>query len=839
MWRDAATTLSPDQLRGHINSVRISPVVAQELHHAVRSLSAKRLAVRSSALDEDGQQQSFAGQLESVLGVPSDSLEAVEAAVLTVWKSAWGDRLLTYRQEHGLMGWPEPPAVILQVMLEATISGVAFSADPLTGQWAIALVSAVYGLGTGLVSGDREADTYRVDRQGSIIQRQIAPKMMADYFDPQCGIRSVSLAPHQQSQPCLSDAQVVAIATLARQTAQRLGRPQDIEWAIARDQLYLLQSRPITTLAKRGDPDGIRTIWDNSNISESYSGVTTPLTFSFARRAYEEVYRQFCRLMGVSNGAIAQHSATFRCMIGLIQGRIYYNLLNWYRVLALLPGFRVNRRFMEQMMGVKEPLPDDVLASLAASTWGDRLRDGLSLARTIAGLVWNGFTLRSRIRQFYQRLDQALSLPDARLTELRPDELITYYLTVERQLITRWDAPLVNDFFAMIFYGLLRQMTQTWGGDRTGTAHHALLSQTSGIISAEPAHQIRHLATLANPHPDLVMQLCQGSLDELEAFMPRYPAFLTGYHAYLVQFGDRCLDELKLESPTLHDNPLLLLRTIGQLAQAVPSIPEEASHAPEGLIDPLPAVLPRNPLKAWVFQWVLSLARARVRDRENLRFERTRLFGRARRVFLELGKRFTALAILQQPDDVFYLEVGEILAFVEGTATCTDFQGLVGLRRAEFDRYRQLPPPADRFETQGMVYQGNDFRGRSPQVPMQSGSVRQGTGCAPGRVRAPVQVITDPHQITLKPGHILVAERTDPGWILFFPAAAGLLVERGSVLSHVAIVARELGLPTILSLPGITQWLQDGDWVVMDGSTGQVERIPVPVFDPLPQTAES
>ncbi|WP_243689552.1 hypothetical protein, partial [Geotalea toluenoxydans] len=123
------------------------------------------------------------------------------------------------------------------------------------------------------------------------------------------------------------------------------------------DRLYLLQSRPITSLATLPDPDGGLNIWDNSNIVESYGGVTTPLTFSFARHIYEGVYRQFCRIMAVPADAIAANERIFPRMLGLVRGRVYYNLLNWYRLLAMLPGFTSNRRFMEQMMGLRRAFP--------------------------------------------------------------------------------------------------------------------------------------------------------------------------------------------------------------------------------------------------------------------------------------------------------------------------------------------------------------------------------------------------------------------------------------------------------------------------------------------------
>lgn len=226
-----------------------------------------------------------------------------------------------------------------------------------------------------------------------------------------------------------------------------------------------------------------------------------------------------------------------------------------------------------------------------------------------------------------------------------------------------------------------------------------------------------------------------------------------------------------------------------------------------------------------IFNWVLKNARNRVRDRENLRFERTRVFGRVRRIFVELGKRLYALDRLADPRDIFYLEVNEALGFVEGTATCTDLKGLVELRKAEFASYAAEEVPGDRFETRGIVYQGNRLQSARPEILSQDSDIRKGIGCCPGIIKAKVRVIDDPLGVVVEKGSILVAERTDPGWIMLFPAASGLLVERGSLLSHSAIVARELGIPAIVSLAGVTQWLQDGDWVEMDGSTGIIRKI--------------
>lgn len=833
----------------------LHPAAQAELAIALQRLcpQGELVAVRSSALAEDGIAASFAGQYDSFLGItPAD----VPAHIAAVWQSAHSDRLQTYIAHRGRSLPPEPdrpacpdlPAVIVQHFVNAEVAGVAFSAHPVTGQRGIAVVSGLYGLGSAIVSGEQVADTFQVNRDGQISDRHIADKPSALRWQND-QIATVPVPSPACSQPCLSDEQVLTLARLSRQAARHFSRPAEIEWAIAHQQIYLLQARPITALSERPDPDAPLTLWDNSNIIESYSGVTTPLTFSFARRAYENVYRQFCRMMGVSEKAIAQHDRTFRRMIGLIRGRIYYNLLSWYRILALLPGFQVNRRFMEQMMGVKEPLPDDILTQLSHATWSDRLRDSLHLLRTSLSLLWNYHRLPHHIRHFYRRLDTALALPHTDLAALRPDELATYYQQVEQQLLTRWDAPLINDFFAMVFYGLLRSLCQNWCDDQNGMLQNALLSQTGDIISSEPVQRMRQMAILAAAHPDFVTQLCQAPLPELETAIAALPAFAAQYHAYLNTFGDRCLGELKLESPTLLDDPLPLLRTIGHLvhhpASPAPAPPTSLKHHPS---------LRSHPLRRHVLNWVLHQARQRVRDRENLRFERTRVFGRARQLFRELGRQFYALDVIHHADDIFYLDLAEILSFIDGTAITTDLKAAIAQRRTEFEHYRHSPAPSDRFSTLGIVYHGNTYERDRPFLsPSRSSSAtspdnqnpgnqntetRQGIGCSPGQVRGPIQRITDPSHTTLRPGHILVAPHTDPGWIVLFPLAQGLLVERGSVLSHSAIVSRELNLPAIVSIPHLMDWLQDGDWVEFDGQTGWVRRITSPILletqnDPL------
>lgn len=784
-------------------------------------------AVRSSALEEDSARYSFAGLLQSFLFVPAAD---VAMRVVDVWRSGFSERVLAYCEERGIPRPATAPAVVVQRMVDAGASGVAFSADPITGDRDRVVIGAVWGLGTSLVDGSADADTYRVDAADGIA-RTVAHKTIEHRRSDRAGtgVETAPVPAARADAAVLSDADIIAVAALARNAAAFFGRPQDIEWALEGGRLFLLQSRPITSLFDLPDPGGALNIWDNSNIVESYGGITTPLTFSFARNAYEGVYRQLCRTFGVPRARIEENTPLYANMLGLVRGRVYYNLLNWYRFMALLPGYRMNRGFMEQMMGVRESLPAGALGASQPVSRRARLADGVRFAGTVVGFGSQYFKLPRKMKAFYARLDAALA-NDRDLSTLRADELVAQYRFLESRLLSRWDAPLINDFYTMIFYGVLRRLCTSWCGDANATLQNDLLCGSGGMVSTEPAERVREMADIARADPALVLVLCRGSLADIMRQVESNPALRARYESYLQKFGERCLDELKLESSTLHDDPLMLFRSIGNLARVAPEVHGAATAVPEARARGEAAVaraLARRPLRRAVFRWVLRNARERVRGRENLRLERTRLFGRVRRIMLELGRRFHERDLVDDPRDVFYLHLDEVLGFVEGTAVSTRLRDLARVRRDEFLSYANDDPPASRFETHGMVYVGNTFR---PRLPPASTTIdtRKGIGCCPGRVSGRARVVRDPRDATIEKGSILVAERTDPGWIMLFPMAAGLLVERGSLLSHSAIVARELGIPAIVSIDGLLSWIQDGDWVELDGASGVARKIAAP-----------
>jgi rifampicin phosphotransferase len=839
-----------DQVAARLRAMEMPPDLAVELESALHAtgLGGRRLAVRSSAFEEDAAAASFAGQFDSVLGVRAEpGLDDLWDAIRTVWASALGARAAGYRQRaaaqaergNGAAAPAVSMAVIVQEMVDASSAGVAFSVDPVGPRWDRAVVSAVWGLGEGLVSGELDADEFRVAFAGAEtreVSAKLAAKAQAVRMADSGRTRLETLPDDLRQRPAITDDEAARIAACARRLAERLGSPQDIEWALAGEaggprKLYVLQTRPITTLTTVGPPE--RRVWDNSNIAESYGGVTTPLTFSFARAVYEDVYRQFCRLMGVSEPLIERHRDVFANMLGLVRGRIYYNLLHWYRVLALLPGFSFNRAFMERMMGVREKLADPPEPPRAASPAVDLVR----LVRMVLRMLREHARLGREVPAFHARVDATLSgLEGADLSGRPPGELLALYRHLERELLHHWRAPLVNDFFAMIAFGVLGRLIERWLPDAAVTLGNDLLCGEGGMISTEPARRVMALAAGVRRDPAL-LEAFIGEADPGRLWARlgedvRWRLLRAELEEYLQRFGDRCVEELKLETVTLREDPTFLIQTLRAYAARADLDPATAARHEREVRQAAEARV-RSRLRGWkraLFMAVLAETRRRVRDRENLRFERTRVFGVVRKLFVALGGHLARAGRVAEARDVFYLTREEVFAAASGDGA-TDLRAAVAARRAEFEGYARGPAPPDRFESfapTGSPPEPPDEPEVAAPAPSSADGALRGTGCCPGVVEGAVRIVSDPRAAGDLAGRILVAERTDPGWTLLFPTARGLLVQRGSLLSHSAIVARETGLPCIVGIAGLLATLREGERVRMDGATGVVERLEAP-----------
>ena len=773
-------------------------------------------AVRSSAIDEDGAAHSFAGQFETYLYVTPKNLAE---SIRKIWLSAFSERVMTYRDQNGL-NQQFGIAVIIQEMIDADVAGVGFGINPTTGDRQTKVISSVYGLGEGLVSGELNADTYLL--KNGTIDSQLTDKAHALVQSETGGVKMIDIEDSLRNKSSMTDDQLLEIARILDELGAAIGKPQDIEFAVADDRIYLLQTRPITSLHQVADKQGEYILWDNSNIIESYPGVTTPLTFSFIIKVYEAVYIQLAGILGVSDELIHKNTNTFANTLGLLYGRVYYNLLSWYKMLAMVPGYSLNAEYMETMMGVKERFELKDSKQLSKTTAYYRLT--INIFKMLKSLL----TLPRERRKFIVDLNQIIARYKAiDYDKQRTDELMYLYMEFEQVLLKKWKAPLVNDFFSMIYFGVLQKLIAKYQISDNKNLHNDLLCGSNDIISTEPIHVSLAISTLIIEHDEAHQLFMEHGEKEIWDVLlkGRHPKIKQAIDNYIEKFGERCVGELKLETVSYTQEPSLFVKIIK--SYVIQGITTGSTNS--GIEDNLRSNAEKavrqklrfSPFKKLLFNYVLSRTRALVSGRENLRYERTRAFGIVREIFTHIGKKLYAEGVIEHARDIFYLKLDETIAFIQGTSVNASLINLIALRKEEFNAFNKMETPSERIPTYGIVYHANDFYSTT-KVETIEGDL-EGIGCCPGQVKAKVRVVKDPNEIDSMNGDILVTSSTDPGWVTLFPTASAIIVERGSLLSHSAIVSREMGIPCIVGVTGLLKTLETGDMVAMDGSTGVIK----------------
>ena len=804
-----------------INSADITQSVYQLVDAEIESPENKVFAVRSSGLQEDGKAFSFAGQFDTYLYVHYQDLPDF---VKKVWLSNYSERVATYTANNKLN--PQKGiAVIIQEMIDPDVSGVGFGINPSTGEPGSKVLSSVYGVGEGLVSGELDADTFVISKGET--KSELVKKNKAGKAKSSGAITYEEVETSLQLKASLSPSHIKELSTILDKLEKEIGSPQDIEFAIKDEVIYLLQTRPITAIFKQNtfkSEGKNRIIWDNSNIIESYPGVTTPLTFSYILNAYRQVYAQLALIFGVSKKKVEKNKSTFNSMLGLINGRVYYNLFSWYRMLALFPGYKLNARFMENMMGVKErfDLPKE-----------DKSSKLTAIFRTIwmaIRIIGHLFTIKSQTKKYLRDVENSIrDYKKLDLENMSAFELKEEWIEIEAYLTSRWRAPILTDSFALYYFGKLQAKVQKYKLSENTNLHNDLLCGSQDIISVEPIHRTIELAADATNNPELKALFETKSGTEVWDILQegKHPAFLKKIEAFIEDFGDRCVGELKLETISYKQEPELYVDTIKSfVAQGITSkntssnVDIELRQKAEKVVN---EALKYRPFRKWKFHKSLKKTRFLVSNRENLRYERTRVFGLTREMFSQIGREFEKAGVLDSYRDVFYLTMQEMFGFIDGSSVDTDLKALTSLRKVEYQKYEEMDLPAERFTTFDAVNFGNNFFDTSIEEEF-TGDLK-GVGCCPGKVKGRVRVVKHPREVASMNGDILVTSSTDPGWVTLFPSSSAIIVERGSLLSHSAIVSREMGIPCIVSVTGLLKTLKTGDLIEMDGSTGMIKLL--------------
>ncbi|MGW2748750.1 phosphoenolpyruvate synthase [Streptomyces sp. NPDC001450] len=792
------------------------------------------VAVRSSGAEEDGTEHSFAGQFDSFLNV--SGLDQVTAHVRRCWASGFSERSLRYRAQRGLPPATGGVAVIVQRMVPADRSGVLFTADPTAGRTDRHVVSAVHGLGEGLVSGAVDADTVVLDATTGVPLSTVIGDKQERYdagTGPGCEVSPV--ADEDRKALSLTADDLARLHAVGVRATEHYGTPQDIEWAVADGTLWVLQSRPITALGTVSDsapePEGELRIWDNSNIIESFSGVVSPLTYSFAADTYAKVYESYARALGVRGEKLREVQEWTPHLLGYVHGRVYYNLHHWYRMVRLAPLYPLGRRVLEKSLGVAESISDETADALHPFTPRPGLRGRVSrLARTVV-FTRRFLTIRKSVETFHRDFYRAYEIfNNVDYDTLPGDETYRRFRRLQKELIEKWGPMQALDATILLSVGLLALLTRRWLPDAPEWFTWAAAAPGGDVESAEPVWALAELA--AKVRADDAVRHLLDSTPDADAYRALADAghteVLAAVDAYVADYGYRSPDELKLEVPDLHENPAGLFTLLRDaLPETTGGAGERGCEADAYLDQHLGG--PRR----WVYERVRGKARAALTDRERLRFCRTRAFGAAKRMLRAMGRDLARTGAIDAWDDVFMLRLEEIRGAYEGMIVHAELKELAALRRGHLAADAELNAPA-RFTTRGAPYwSGNlELAGWRGGPAARSGARElRGTPCCPGVVEGPAVVTDTPRDIG---GGILLTYRTDPGWVAALPSAAALVIERGSPLTHVAVVARELGIPTVVQVKNATTEIRTGTLLRVDGAAGTVTVLADPPDDGTP-----
>lgn len=819
VFKNVSSIENPKDVLHAIDRYTFPSVVRQELNELFPGTS--YLAVRSSALDEEGKQHSFAGQFQSYLYVQKEN---ILDRVKDVWRSVFAAHILSYRQEHHL-GPSLGIGVIIQEMVDADAAGVAFGMNPETGNRKEKVISGVFGVGEGWMSGKLEADRYII--ANGTVDRQTTRKKQKMTSNPNGsgGTVLVDVPRINQNDQAVSDGMIWQLDGLLERLRKTFGLYQEIEFAVKNDQLYILQARPISGLHHLPDPTSEYTVWDSSDMVEFYPTVTTPLTYSFISQTYETAHKIFASLLGVEAHTIHRHRDLFTNMIGFINGRIYYNLRAWYHLLAILPGYSVNARFTERMLGVKEKfvVPESYLLP-KGTAWNRSLKMLLKMYKHLRKLPKQRTAFKNlldRTLERYKKID--FQLKDAH-------ELMHYYLHLERTFLNQWKTPLLNDFFATIWLELLKKRCEDYTKDHYPNIHNDLLCGNADIIATQLISRSVEITTYITDTPYLKEVFLREASSDIWQFLcydrlPESEKAKLMIDRYIADFGERCTGELQLETISYAQDPSRFVQVLKSYVESGITTATTSNRIEEQLRADAEAVMKKalrhRPLKKWTFKKTLKRTRELVSARENMRYDQTRSFGMVREIFTYIGKRFYEEDILEFDRDIFFLSKDEIFAYIEGRSLTTDLKSLVAVRKEEHEKFQQMPIPSEQIGTYGIVYQSNDLYSMD-KVEIPDDNLK-GIGCCPGRVTAKARVVLHPGDVNSLDGDILIARGTDPGWITLFPNAGAIIVAHGGHLSHSAVVSRAMGIPCIVRATGVLARVKTGDWIEIDGSTGEIK----------------
>ena len=817
---DKLTKTKPQAKEGLLSALRqdiveapLAEAIRHEIEEQYHKLGAKYVAVRSSGTAEDLPGHSFAGQYDTYLGI-SNSADCIEA-VKKCWASLWTLRAYEYREKNGFDHLTINMAVIVQSLIATDTSGVMFTVDPVKDSRSSVVIEACFGLGEALVSGKVTPDRFVVSKKRlTLLSSTISEKKIEHTIGRNGLFEEKNVSDERSSVCCLDKKYAVKLSKIARKIETEFGSPQDIEWAIRKNKVFLLQSRPITALPPEKSWED-RQIWCCNPAKEVIPDVATPTTLSVIDAMFGNLIDPVFGVLCMDRG---DHP-----LYGLVAGRIYFNANIWGAVLRDLPGTKDldfteltgSHKGLQQVAEGLRNATDEDLPDMKFSRYKFFLKIPFIIVETLRNTTKKGRRILTKVgteNEKWSHLDAA---------SLTTEEITTNLQKIMMD-ITDLAGQVLYLFSIMGALPFLDMVCTKWlpdGKTKTGE----LLAGIGGMVDATAGLDIWRLAAAADSKKevkDLILSdenwgTIEGKLSQTDSGRE----FLTDWSRFMLRHGHHCRGELELYNKRWIETPDYILKFIRSHITQMDKIDPVQNFARAAQqrrqLEKQCRKHLKNPIKRMIFNYLLVRTQKGSVFRENVKSEVIKLLTAMRKLLIELGKRLKEKNVLKNKDDIFFLRYEEIAPIVEGNAE-PDILQVITARRAEYDKNSLITPPDVVF---GKFNPDNYISDTIDEQAQELNGLGVSPGTATGKARVILRADTDEQLLA---GEILIAPFTDPGWTPYFVPASAIVMDEGGVISHGSIVAREYGIPAVVNVGSATKIIKTGQKIQVDGNRGVV-----------------
>ncbi|MBU8682075.1 phosphoenolpyruvate synthase [Bacillus haynesii] len=781
------------KIRHTIMEVEIpSNVVKEVTRYLSRFGDEHAYAVRSSATAEDLPYASFAGQQDTYLNIIGK--EAILQHISKCWASLFTERAVIYRMQNGFDHRQVYSSVIIQRMVFPQASGILFTADPITSNRKLLSIDAGFGLGEALVSGLVSADCYKV-QNGQIIDKRIEAKKLAIYGRKQGGTESKQIDPDQQMSQTLTDGQILQLERIGRQIETHFGQPQDIEWCLADDTFYIVQSRPITTLYPIPEAnDQENHVYLSVGHQQMMTDPIKPLGLSF----YLLITPAPMRKAGGRLFVDVAPRLTTRV------GR--ETLLNSLGSDPLIKGALmtvIERDFIKLLPNDQTaPIPDRRNTDIMAQFEND--------PTIVSDLIKRSQTSIEELKQNIQA-KSGLDLFDFILEDIQQLKKILF------------DPQSTAVFMAAInATSWINENMNEWLGEKN--AADTLSLSVPNNITSEMGLALMDVADVIRPYPEVIDYLEHTKednfLDELVKFDGGRET-RDAIYDFLSKYGMRCTGEIDITRTRWSEKPMTLVPVIlKNIKNFEPNAGNRkfeqgrrvALEKEQELIERL-KLLPDGEQKAKETKRMIGLIRNFIGYREYPKYGIVSRYFVYKQALLKEAEQLVQAGVIHEKEDIYYLTFEELH---EAARTKKIDDQIISIRKDEYKLYEKLTPPRV-ITSDGEIITGEYKRENLPAnaivgLPVSSGVIE-------GRAR----VILNMENANLEDGDILVTSFTDPGWTPLFVSIKGLVTEVGGLMTHGAVIAREYGLPAVVGVENATGLIKDGQQIRVHGTEGYIE----------------